>query len=144
MSKRIDREGPYHRAILRHLHMRLPGAVIHHSPNEFPGKGDAIARAIAKAKKNGMVVGFPDLVVFWRGQVALIEVKAPGGKLSASQVVVSEQFAGNGFSVHVITDPDEAAAIADDMHRAASDWQPIGEIAGRIVRNSIQKPEAAE
>lgn len=31
--------------------------------------------------------GFPDLVVQWRGQVTLIEVKTPKGKLTKAQVL---------------------------------------------------------
>lgn len=138
-----DLEGPYHRAVLRQLYLHLPGAVIHHSPNEFPGKGDAIARAIAKAKKNGMVVGFPDLIVFWRGQVALVEVKAPGGRLSGPQKETISRFEGNGFAVHVVTDPDDCIAIAESLHRAASTWTPIGEAALALVESKIRS-EAAE
>lgn len=145
MSKRRDIEGPYHRAILAQLHARLPGAIVHHSANEFPGSGEAIARAIAKAKKNGMVVGFPDLVVFWRGQVALIEVKAPGGRLSPAQINVGLQFEANGFDVHVVTDPDDVAAIAEALRQAAGDWRPVGEAAARVVASSIAAiPRAAE
>lgn len=142
---RIDREGPYHRAVLAQLYRRLPGAVIHHSPNEFPGKGDMIARAIAKAKKNGMVVGFPDLIVFWHGQVALVEVKAPGGALSDGQKAAHERFASNGFAVHVITDPDDTEAIAAEMAAASSNWRPVGDAVRNLVEQSIApSAEAAE
>lgn len=128
-----DIEGPYHRAVIAQLHRKLPGAVIHHSPNEFPGTGPMIARAIAKAKKNGMQVGFPDLVVFWRGEVALIEVKAPGGRLRPSQEALGERLSANGFRMHVVTDPADAAAIADEMHEAASTFTTIGAEAAKLV-----------
>ena len=68
MAKRIDREGPIHKAVLAYLRMRLPGAVIHHSPNETDMRGPTVARMIAKQKSLGMVVGFPDIVAFWRGK----------------------------------------------------------------------------
>ena len=139
MSARRDIEGRYHRAIVAQLYDRLPGAVVHHSPNEFPGKGPMIARAIAKAKKNGMAVGFPDLVVFWRGQVALIEVKAPGGSLSDSQKALHPRLAENGFAVHVITDPNDTEAIEREMRQASSNWTPIGQAAASVVQENARQ-----
>lgn len=138
---KVDREGPLHRSILRQLEIRLPGAVVHHSPNEFPGKGPMVASAIAKAKKNGMVVGFPDLIVIWQGQVAFIEVKAPGGRLSPGQIKTEGRLNANGFVLHVITDPDDTAAIAQELHEASSNWQPIGEVVTRVLSQNIEAAE---
>ncbi len=44
---RRDIEGPIHKEILAHLKARLPGAVIHHSPNELAMRGEGAARILA-------------------------------------------------------------------------------------------------
>lgn len=134
-----DIEGPIHRSVIQQLHRRLPGAVIHHSAAEIPITGPMIARAIAKAKKNGMQVGFPDLVVFWRGEVALIEVKAPKGRLSDAQAALHSEMEAQGFRVHVITDPDATEEIAQAMRAASSNWQSVGQVAARIAKETARK-----
>ena len=45
-TKNVDREGPVHRQILQGLRLVLPGALIHHSPNEFGMNGPEIARTL--------------------------------------------------------------------------------------------------
>lgn len=139
MRKPRDIEGPIHRATIQQLRLRLPGAIVMHAANEFPGSGSQIARAIAKAKKNGMIPGFPDLAVFWRGQVALIEVKAPKGRLSDAQAALHLEMEAQGFRVHVITDPDATEAIAQAMRAASSNWQSVGQVAARIANETARK-----
>ena len=96
MGKRIDREGPIHRSVLSYLRHVLPGAVIHHSANERRMRGRHAARDIANAKNNGMLVGFPDILVLWNGSLMCFEVKAPGGYPSEAQKAVGAQIQEQG------------------------------------------------
>ena len=100
---RIDREGPIHRAIIAHLKTRFPAALVVHAANEISLKGKDVARAIAKAKWNGMVPGFPDLAVFLPdGECVLFEVKAEGGTVRPSQRVILDQLRALGFRAAVV------------------------------------------
>jgi hypothetical protein len=93
---RRDREGPIHKAILAHLRVRLPGAVIHHSPNETDLSGPQAVRLVGKARCRGMLKGFPDLIVLWRGRVWGFECKAPGNRATLEQKAVGEAIHANG------------------------------------------------
>lgn len=104
-----DIEGPIHRAVIDYLRLALPGAVIHHPAAEVGISGANIARAIARNKFNGMLVGFPDIIAFWHGGCLVIEVKAPKGVTSPAQVECHERLSGNGFPVHIVRSVDEAA-----------------------------------
>lgn len=100
---RVDREGPIHRAILAHLRSRFPGALVVHAANEIGLKGKDVAKAIAKAKWNGLVPGFPDLVCFLPdGECVLFEVKAEGNSTSPAQKVVLAQLSSLGFRAAVV------------------------------------------
>ena len=85
-----------HLAVLGYLRLRLPDAAIHHSANEIGLAGKAVARQIAKAKHMGMMVGFPDLMVLWRGQALFFEVKAPGNYPTEAQKAAHELLTANG------------------------------------------------
>ena len=108
-AKPVDREGPIHRSILRYLRTALPGAVIHHSPNETKWRSEKAMRVVAKAKANGTLPGFPDLLVIWRGYVLGFEVKAEGGKLSKTQHAVGADMIANGARWSVVRSIDEVA-----------------------------------
>lgn len=108
--KNRDTEGPIHRAILDYLRLALPGAVIHHSPGEFGMSGSDIARQIAKNKMNGMVVGFPDIIILWHGAFWAFEVKAPGGKPSDAQEAVGASIQAMRGKWAIVRSIDEAAA----------------------------------
>ena len=95
-------ELPIHRSILHYLQLALPGAVIHHSPQNLGVKGEGIARAVALAKSMGMVIGWPDLVVIWRGRVMGFEVKAEAGAASDAQKAVGAAFIANGAQWAVV------------------------------------------
>jgi hypothetical protein len=106
-------ELPVHRSILRYLHLAFPGAIIHHSPQNLGVKGDGIARAVALAKSMGMVIGWPDLVVIWRGQIMGFEVKAEGGAASDAQKAVGAAFQANGAQWAVVRSiPDVTECLA--------------------------------
>lgn len=116
MVKRIDREGPVHRAILSYLRLQLPGAVIHHSPNEVSLRGREVARAIAKAKSLGMAVGFPDLLIIYQGKTLAFEVKAPSGRPTEAQSNIGEMLIANGAMWAVVRS-------VDDVQRYLKLWE---------------------
>jgi len=86
------------------LHVRIgqwldvvlpPGAVWHHSPNE----GNRHVAYKVKQKRMGTRAGWPDIEIFCPGDQSkvgnsiaiFIEVKRPGGKLSANQAMMREK-----------------------------------------------------
>jgi len=117
--KQRDLEGPIHRAVMSYLRLTLRGAVIHHSPNEVGVKGKDIARAIAKAKHNGMVVGFPDIIIIWRGRIWTFEVKAPGRKPTEEQEQVGVRIIAQGGRWAVVRSVDDAAALVREWSQDA-------------------------
>jgi hypothetical protein len=115
-KKRRDLETPIQRAIVNRLRVELPGAIVHHSANEIPLAGKDVAKAIAKAKANGMVPGFPDVTVILMDQPQTIyfEVKAKGGKESDSQRELREKAVGAGHLWAVVRSHDEVVACLDE------------------------------
>ena len=107
MGKNRDIEGPIHRSILDYLRTQYPSAVIHHSPNEFAGSGPMIAKEKAKHKKNGMLNGFPDLVMFYAGKSFCFEVKSPKGRLSDSQIDVGASLQAHGVHWSMVRSIDD-------------------------------------
>ena len=73
-------------------------------PNGATLRGDAKERAIqmANLKRDGLCVGFPDLIVFGHSaRVGFIEVKCEGEKLRDTQVEVNAWMTGWGHNVAV-------------------------------------------
>lgn len=108
----IDREGPIHRAIMQYLRLTMPSALVHHSANEIPLSGKNVARAISKAKWNGMVPGFPDIVVLPFSHVGpmFFEVKAKGNGLTDAQKAVMGQLTDLGYKCAVVRSVDDVKA----------------------------------
>lgn len=113
--KRRDIEGPIMRAVIMFLRWTLRGAVVHHSPNEVGVRGNEIARAIAKAKRNGMIKGFPDVICLWRSQTWTFEVKAPGEKPTPEQIAIGQDIIAQGGKWAVVYS-------VDDAHQCISKW----------------------
>jgi hypothetical protein len=123
--KNAQPERAIHLAVLAYLRLTLPGAVIHHSPQELGLSGPEVARAIAKAKHMGMVVGFPDIVCFWRREVWAFEVKAEGGRLSEAQSAVGKMLEANGARwavVRSVADAEEAVREWRGALAGAGEW----------------------
>lgn len=81
-------------------------------PNGATLRGDKIERAIqmANLKRDGLCVGFPDLIVFGRDRIGFIEVKCEGQKLRDTQVAVRDWLTDLGQRVATcrsIADVDE-------------------------------------
>jgi len=114
-----DIEGPIHRSILAYLRLRFPKAFIHHSANEVGLQGADVARQIAKATRNGMVPGFPDIMVITgAGPAMFFEVKAPGGRLTDVQQQVHDHLRELGQLVAVVRSIDEVQAQLDQWRVA--------------------------
>ena len=94
--KNASPERKVHLAVLDYLRLALPGALIHHSPNGIGLTGPDAARQTAKVRHMGAVSGFPDLMVWWRGQFWCFEVKAEGNKASDLQAAVGQVIEENG------------------------------------------------
>jgi hypothetical protein len=112
---RHNLEGPIHAAILAYLRRQYPKAVIHHSPNETDVRGPTIARAIAKQKMMGMLVGFPDLMMLREGRFYAFEVKAEGGRVSDAQKAVGEAIIASGGHWAVVRS-------IDDVREKMEEW----------------------
>ena len=81
---------PSERVVQREIvrSFRQLGLIVHHSPNGAQLPGDDVARFKQAAVLNadGLMPGWPDLILFnRRGAVGLLEVKREGGHLSADQ-----------------------------------------------------------
>jgi len=147
MGKRVDHEGPVHRACLQYLETVLQGAIVHHSANEVPLRGKNVAGAIEKAKAMGMKPGYPDLIAHYRGWTLAFEVKAEGGRMSPAQKATQGQFEAQGIPYAVVRSVDDVREALTDWrvpfvekipHRGTindkDSWQPVGDVAARIVK----------
>lgn len=74
---------------IRH-YLALRGYRSVHVPNGATLGGDARKRAIqmANLKRDGLCVGFPDLIVFGPNRIGFIEVKLEGEYASEQQMIV--------------------------------------------------------
>lgn len=79
--KRAEQE--IHLAVANHLRVRgVPGLVWFHVPNG--GRRSKVEAAIFKAM--GVRAGVSDFILVHQGKVFALELKAPGGRLSESQM----------------------------------------------------------
>lgn len=81
-------------------------------PNGATLRGDKTERAIqmANLKRDGLCVGFPDLIVFGPGRVGFLEIKIEGEKLRDTQIEVRDWLTDLGQRVAVcrsLADVDE-------------------------------------
>lgn len=112
MPKRIDREGPIHKAIYQLLCAKLPKtAIIHHSPNEGNRGGRKGAIDGARRKAMGVLPGFFDFIVIVGQSTYFIEVKASGGSLHKSQREFRDKLDYNGVPWAVCRSVDDAEAF---------------------------------
>lgn len=83
MSRRKSPESAIQRAVVQHLRMRgVPGLVFFHVPNGgYRSKSEA-----AQFKAMGTLPGVSDLLLFHRGKLFCLELKAPGGRASEAQL----------------------------------------------------------
>jgi len=104
----------------------FPDVLIVHVPNGAHLSGDHRARCmqIGSLKGDGLKVGFPDLLAIWNRDVAFIEVKRPGGKLSPEQKYMHQMLGSLGFPPAVVTSPEEAYAFLRERGAPCkSEWK---------------------
>ncbi len=110
------REDPIHLSILAFLRLNFPEHLIHHSPNEQQASaGDRRGAAIAmqKARKMGMVKGWPDLQLLLPDGPVFFEVKAEGSYLTAEQQDVLDHLRRCGYRAAVVRSIPEVQACLD-------------------------------
>lgn len=61
------------------------------------------------------VRGVPDRIVLSAGRIWFVELKRPGKKPRANQIVVHRKLAREGFNVRVIASKEEAKAFAEEV-----------------------------
>ena len=91
-------EERFQRQVVAHLRIALPGAIVVHAANERTA-----------SREQGMVPGYPDLVVHWRGITFCVELKAGANRLRKSQNKTLAAIAEQGVDVFVLADGDPAA-----------------------------------
>jgi hypothetical protein len=98
-------EQQIHKAVVSHLNTRAESKVFFwHTPNE--GKRGWTNAAALKAM--GMTAGVPDLLILKSGRMYALELKAPGGRLTPSQVLVMGRMQDCGAEASVAFSLDEA------------------------------------
>lgn len=100
----------------------LPGCVVASYPNEVRRSGVQAVAETNRRRSMGMKPGMPDLSVWWRGRVLLLEVKAKRGSLLPSQKKTHAELAATGFDVRVVRsveDAEEAFAALRDADAGA-------------------------
>ncbi|MEN9925863.1 MAG: hypothetical protein RL268_1989 [Pseudomonadota bacterium] len=129
---RTDREGPIQRAIVSWLKVVLPDAIIHHSPAETrrPGRAGDVERAMNAA--NGVLPGFPDVFIRTRWGDCYLEVKAPGGSLSASQKAFRDKLAALGCNRFAMV------RSIDEARDTLAAWGIQTREAGSLVRLPVR------
>lgn len=96
-----------HRAIVAHLRFRLPAPwLFWHTPN---GGGRSKAEG-GVLKALGTRAGIPDLFVAGEGRIIAIEVKAPKGALTPTQISTIGELARAGIPTIVAKNWDDVEA----------------------------------
>jgi len=112
MSRRAQPEAMLQRSLVEHLRWCARSDVWWaHIPNG--GARTAIEAAIFKSL--GVQPGAPDLLVVRAGQALFIECKAPGRKLSPSQIDCHEALRRAGVTVETFDNIDAALAFLRRM-----------------------------
>jgi hypothetical protein len=99
------------RAIIRALGKLGFRAV--HVPNgaQLAGGAQSRARQMNALKGDGLLVGFPDLIIFSKdGRVGFLEVKNEGGKQSSNQIIVERWMIEESQKYAVVRSVDDALA----------------------------------
>lgn len=108
----VDREGPVQRSIIKYIETQHPRWMVHHCKNEIKKRGKQFEIEIAKAKRNGMKTGFPDLVVLPSNKPAVfLEVKAEGNYASPAQKAVHADLEALGHRVAVVRGVEDVREV---------------------------------
>jgi hypothetical protein len=88
-------------------------AFFHHSPNEL-AKGASFGY-VKKMIRLGMLVGFPDVIIGYKGKFLFIELKSKMGGVSAHQKKFGEKLKRNGFEYHLIRSFETFQSVVDNF-----------------------------
>jgi hypothetical protein len=106
------RERPLLRRIMGELAARLPlDAVAWHTPNEDT-TGSVVVRV--NRAKDGLLPGFPDIGVAYRGIVRLMEVKEGDNDLSDAQLSAHPRLRRAGLTVETVYSLHEALDVVNE------------------------------
>lgn len=96
------------RAVIKRL--SAMGYVAASVPNGSHLAGDEKARIsqMSAMKADGLMVGFPDLVIIGKGRVGFMEVKTPTGKLTPAQTMARKILEDKGQHWACVRSHDEA------------------------------------
>ncbi len=120
VGKAKDDTGVKERYIQRQIRraLRQIGVRSIHIPNgaHLAGGAESRMRQMSALKADGVVPGFPDLLVWkpvagWSPLVGLLEVKRPGGVLEPHQIAVADDMGRDGWPVRAVCDVDGAIAV---------------------------------
>ena len=90
--------------------------VVHHSPNgaHYAGNPTSRFKQAGAMKGDGMIPGFPDLIVLWAGGGKLLEVKrSKGGVTSDDQRTTHAVLEDHGWPVSIVKSVEEACDALD-------------------------------
>lgn len=114
-------EDRLHSSVCEYILFKYKGAVIHHSPNE--GKRTKWERYLMRVLH--VSSGFPDLLIFYKGKMLALELKAGNNRLTTNQsrwlMLLNQYFPAaccNGF--------DEATHFID-LHLNKNPQQLLGD-----------------
>jgi hypothetical protein len=120
---------PTERVVQRHIIAMIkrcfPGIIVHHSPNgaHLAGGDGARFKQIGALKGDGMLVGWPDLAIYWNHGHCLMEVKRPGyspSQVSAAQHQIHGLLWDMGFALAIVTSAEEAFAFLKECGAPSS------------------------
>ena len=128
---RQDRETSVQVAIVQYLELTQPAWIVHHCKMEINKRGKAIQIEIAKAKRKGSKVGFPDLLVLPWAHIGplFLEVKAEGNYASTAQKDMHQHLRTLGYRVAVVRSIDDTREALAEWGISTADESPL---AGQI------------
>tara|TARA_R110000744_G_scaffold289502_3_gene400408 strand:- start:6914 stop:7258 length:345 start_codon:yes stop_codon:yes gene_type:complete len=99
-------------AVIRIFRLMLPGAIIHHSPNEGNRGGKRGIIDGVRRKKMGVIAGWPDTIIIDKGTTYVVETKPPGKYLSAAQKDLKAKFEDQNIQYFIVQTIDDAVEVA--------------------------------
>ena len=104
MTRRKHPEDDLHMAVAQYLgvekNLAIPDDAVWTTVEHGGKRG---AREAGRLKRKGLKPGWPDIIVVYRGRVVVIELKAPGGRLSPAQKTMHEHLKLAGALVYTAT-----------------------------------------
>ena len=118
MPRRAHPEDDIQRAVFAHIRARrAPGLVAWHTPNgaQLGGKRNLKGIAIQGARLKGLGVraGVADIIAVHAGRIYALELKAPGGRATESQLEFIAEIEREGGYTCIAEGLDRAIAVLE-------------------------------